>query len=785
MNEADLLSSIPGLTIREKIGSGGMGAVYKAYQPTLDRTVALKTVRPEYVTKAGLELFQREAQVLAKIRHPKIVHILEFHPEYAIPYILMEYVDGIPLDEALRGRPWKEQVALFKEVVATVIGAHDQGVVHGDLKPSNILVDRRSQPFVLDFGLARLTRSQGQLPDGPKASGGTPAFLAPEVLGGGPSTFQSDVFALGVTLYFLLTGVLPFRGQMFALEGDPRLPLEHNPNIPEPLQRICLKAMEFNPDERYQTAEMLHADLARFQAGKAIYVRPTLYKTGLDGRIQNHLADLQLWEKEGLVSQREMDVLVLPYDQLRGQDSPWLSETRRVLTGPMLMRIGAWLVLAGVLLWPVFFWSKLSQTERVATAAVPTGVMATLGAWFLLHKNRRNALACLGSFAMLHFVLVLVLFSEFGWLRFPQPPLWELWGSAVKHGLPKDREFQLLRGIQDEMHRPGEIPEALRQRQAQLDELEKLEANLRSLDVFILSNSQILASLAMVTMCLALLMFLLKAPFLAPWLTAAILGLTSAGLLLVGDKARLLTEDIAWVAVHYLGVSAMLFFVGWYIEERTTPRVARYFYWTGTILFVLAAVAIAAFGTQEWFKEKLSLQNKIFNFWLMAYSVPFFLCGFLSERYGTEGQRNLAWFYYYLFPMFLFFPLNVLVGEGWELISLGGKPLDTYEAAYLLACIALLALGRFLHTKVFILVGLWGIVFFVFRMTFRHLQDYLSWPWVVGLLGGALVVVGIMLPLWIQRRRDGVRLQRKAALAAGPTLPSTYEAETLPMQGST
>src|SRR5262245_20129142 len=131
MNESDLLGNIPGLTIRERIGAGGMGAVYKAYQTVLDRTVALKTVRREFLTKEGLELFQREAQALARIRHPRIVQVLEFHPEHQLPYILMDYVDGIPLDEALRGRSWKDQAALFLEVVATVMGAHENGVVHG------------------------------------------------------------------------------------------------------------------------------------------------------------------------------------------------------------------------------------------------------------------------------------------------------------------------------------------------------------------------------------------------------------------------------------------------------------------------------------------------------------------------------------------------------------------------------------------------------------------------------------------------------------------------------
>src|SRR4051794_32792941 len=138
MPENETLGAIPGLEIREKIGGGGMGAVYKAYQIALDRLVALKTVRPEQLNEQGLNLFQREARLLAKCNHPNIVQILEFHPEHPVPYFLMEYVDGLPLDDALRGRGYKEITQVFQVVVSTVAAAHEVGVAHGDLKPANI-----------------------------------------------------------------------------------------------------------------------------------------------------------------------------------------------------------------------------------------------------------------------------------------------------------------------------------------------------------------------------------------------------------------------------------------------------------------------------------------------------------------------------------------------------------------------------------------------------------------------------------------------------------------------
>src|SRR5215213_6152927 len=109
MSTSELSGDFPGLEVREKIGSGGMGAVFKAYQPALDRVVALKTVRPEFLTPDGLRQFRREARLLARCTHPNIVRILEFRPDPPVPHFLMEYVDGLPLDQALKGRTWADK----------------------------------------------------------------------------------------------------------------------------------------------------------------------------------------------------------------------------------------------------------------------------------------------------------------------------------------------------------------------------------------------------------------------------------------------------------------------------------------------------------------------------------------------------------------------------------------------------------------------------------------------------------------------------------------------------
>ncbi len=782
MTESEVFKTIPGLEIREKIGGGGMGAVFKAYQVALDRVVALKTVRSEYLTSEGLRLFQSEARLLAKCNHPSIVRILEFHPEHAVPYFLMEYVDGVPLDQALHGRPWKERVTLFKEVVATIASAHEFGVVHGDLKPANILVDRRGKPHILDFGLGRLTRADKPREGATEPYGGTPAFLAPELIEGrSPPSTLSDIYALGVTLYLLLTGVLPYATMDHARWGNAKLPLEHDPDIPEPLQRICLKAMERDPQDRYQTAEQLERDLERFLEGKPIFSRPTRYYQELEGRVSNHLTELQMWEQEGFISRRERDLVAKPYAGLLTPDSPWLSELRKILTGPLLIRVGAWFFLLSAVLWPVFYWSRLDRFSRVASAGAPTLLMAILGTIYLILRNRRYALACLGSFTLLLLVFEVVLLSEFKWLRYPQRPEWELWGHRI-YGPAAPR--------------PGpNIERVPRRDSAENDELEQgparrgqpdrgvpppgamegpwLERHLDSLErtEFILSNSQIFSAALTVTLCIALLMTLLRSGFFAPWLVVALFLLFIATMLLVGDKERLLNNKVAWVCLHFVGFSVGLLLLGALLEWVTTVRVGKPFYRTALGILVVAGVLLAGFGTEEWFEEVWRFDNETFNFWLMAYSVPFFVAAWLAERYGSEGQRTLSGFLYLLVPIFLLLPLHLLFWHGPKLFTIGAREVQLYEALYLAACVLLLVFGRWLNLETFLIAGLWGLAVWVFRVTARHFDDYLSWPLGVGISGGVLIALGVWRSWSSEPQPEDYR--RRAKKPAPPEIPPT------------
>ena len=263
--------------IIKKLGHGGMGAVYLAHDTKLDRRVALKV--PKFSPDSdpeNLERFYREARATATIHHPNLCPLHDVGEFNGIPYLTMAYIEGWPLSHFVRPDkrlPQAGTAALVRTVALAIAEAHKLGIIHRDLKPGNILVDKRGQPIVMDFGLARwvnadkddvrLTKSGSIL--------GAPIYMSPEQVYGdvenmGPSC---DVYSLGVILYELLTGRLPFEGNTTAvlaktLMQTPTPPSKHRPDLDPRLEAICLKAMAKQINERFATMTEMAAALADF-----------------------------------------------------------------------------------------------------------------------------------------------------------------------------------------------------------------------------------------------------------------------------------------------------------------------------------------------------------------------------------------------------------------------------------------------------------------------------------------------------------------------------------------
>ncbi len=263
------------------LGEGGMGRVFRAQDVRLKRRVALKFFRValESVAKA----FLREAQSQARIDHPNVAKVFEAGEQEGIPYLSMQYVHGPTLSEAAPSLDLQDKVELVRQAALGVHAAHRLGIVHRDLKPGNILLEREEQgawkAFVVDFGLAR---DLSDAPSGMTALMGTPAFMSPEQIEG-PSVLvgpHSDVYALGVTLYGLLAGRLPFLGTNQAeifrkiIEEDSPSLRKVDPSLPRELEAIVQHCMERDVLKRYDSALDLAEDLQRFLDGRPVLASP-------------------------------------------------------------------------------------------------------------------------------------------------------------------------------------------------------------------------------------------------------------------------------------------------------------------------------------------------------------------------------------------------------------------------------------------------------------------------------------------------------------------------------
>ncbi len=251
-----------------KLGGGGMGMVFLAWEPDLARWVALKFLR-SLADEQALAFFRREAQLAAALDHPNIAKIYEIGEHEGAPYIAMEFVDGTTLSAAKLSAA--ERVTATTTVAEAVAFAHSRGIIHRDLKPSNVMVDRQGHVFVLDFGLAKEIAVDAPSLTGTNAVLGTPNYMAPEQARG-QATAQSDVYSIGAILYELSTGRPPFVGDTSSdvlvqvLSVEPIWPRRLSPGIASDLEAIILRALEKDPRRRYPGVPALLEDLRAFQA---------------------------------------------------------------------------------------------------------------------------------------------------------------------------------------------------------------------------------------------------------------------------------------------------------------------------------------------------------------------------------------------------------------------------------------------------------------------------------------------------------------------------------------
>lgn len=276
----------------EEIGRGGMATVYKALQPSLNRFVALKVLPshfahdPEFVTR-----FRREALAVAKLRHPNIVQVYNFHEEDGLFYLAMEYVEGGSLFDLMKKAgplPLKFTAEITGQVAAALHHAHQKGFIHRDIKPSNILLTAERQAVLTDFGITKAVEGT-KLTKTANFSGGTSEYISPEQAKGIAVDGRSDLYSLGIVWYEMVTGHCPFeKGNPFAvihsqIYDEPPKPTAYNPEISEDTEKTILKLLEKDPDQRYRNGKQLIADINKLDLPE---IRdedfPTLIRSRLD-----------------------------------------------------------------------------------------------------------------------------------------------------------------------------------------------------------------------------------------------------------------------------------------------------------------------------------------------------------------------------------------------------------------------------------------------------------------------------------------------------------------------
>ncbi len=264
--------------IRELIGVGGMANVYHCYDTIDAREVAIKIMKDEFLDNEDfIRRFKNESKAIAVLNHPNIVRVYDVSFGDMIQYIVMEYIDGITLKEYIDMQgvlDWKQTVHLTTQILRALQHAHENGIVHRDIKPHNIMLLQDGTIKVTDFGIARFSSNATRTMT--EQAIGSVHYIAPEQARGDKTDGKTDIYSVGVMMYEMLTGTLPFDADsavsvaLMQLQTTPKRPRDVNPDIPEGLEEITVKAMQKNPADRYQSAVEMLSDIERFRLNPSI-----------------------------------------------------------------------------------------------------------------------------------------------------------------------------------------------------------------------------------------------------------------------------------------------------------------------------------------------------------------------------------------------------------------------------------------------------------------------------------------------------------------------------------
>jgi len=687
-----------------KVGQGSAGQVFQAVDTVLERLVAVKFLLQKTAAAESSAENWREARLMSQLNHPNIAQIYEVGELDSQRFIVMEWVDGLPISEAWKGLQTEQRLRMYLGILDAVGAAHRRGIVHRDLKPSNILVSSELKPKVLDFGIALEASASESLETA--VYRGTPAYSAPEQITRPVRIFPAtDVFALGVLLYQLLTDVLPFPqtkpDELFeAIRSKyPELPTAIAEKIPISLQNICLKALEKEPDKRYLNAQALCDDINRYLRGERVWSTPSFLADKIQQEVFYHRQKLTVWRDNKLLTEREHDKLDRIYERMVAPPDPSIIEARELSLSQVCLYLGGWISVLGSFVLFYSDWTSIPTVLQPAPAMLVTTAMIILGIRMWKKKESRLAVGFLATSNLLIPITILLMLGQWKILH---PDTFHLGSETIAEGLESEG-----------LH-------------------------------LVVGNLQLFLSASLWLGFSALFLRITRSSIFVLFSTIAFLALLTVCYVIGGMLDEPWGQDV--VAGRYLYPGLGLFAIGILADRRRLTHYAIPPCIIGLVLIVGSLSLIAAsrntlFGWL-WSRPDSILEEAeqiglsfIFNglFYLALAS--------LCTRMGTVLQRRIAQVLNWMGPLHI---LGMLRGLDFE--DLDNQII--YRILLPIASIAFVFSSVARQMKSFFFSGLAGVAAAVHKFTVEHLDNFFSWPVSLMIVGIVGMLISVLVPRW-------------------------------------
>jgi serine/threonine protein kinase len=700
-----------------KIGEGAAGNVFQVADTVLDRLVAVKFLRKKIATNNAESKQWHEARLMSQLNHPGVAQVYEIGEIEEQRFIVMEWVDGLPLTDAWKDLPLQQRLNIYLNVLNAISAAHARGIIHRDIKPSNILVGSDHKPKVLDFGIALET----QYLSGVKQNvyRGTPAYTAPEQVTAPIQIFPAtDVFALGILLYELLTDTLPFpqtdpKKLFEAIKTQhPELPSAIRQKVPISLQNICLKALEKDPQNRYSTARDLADDINRYLRGEKVWSRPSFLSDKIQQEVFYHRQKLKVWRDNDLLTEKEFDRLENIYERVISPPDLSIIEARKLSFSQVCLYFGGWIVVIGSFVLFYKTWENIAPFFRPLPAVAATALMIILGTAMWKRSESRLAVGFLSTANLLVPITLLLTLAQWDLLLPDNYP----WGTESISSILKEMESYVIVG------------------NAQLY-FSSLCWFAFSLFFLRLTRSSIFVFFGIIS-------------FLA-WLTSCYI---IAGMIGIVNELDPWAPEI--IAGRYLYPGIGFFVLGVILDRRKLIHFAWPLCMAGLIMIVISLSVIAVsdttiFGWLLRWKPKFleDDESRLLSFTFNGL-VYLGLAG-VCRSLGTRLQRALASILNWLGPIHVLGTLRILDLDD---VVISESHALVYRILLPIASLGFVFGSVARQMKSFFFSGLAGTATAVQRFTAEYMKNYFAWPVSLIIIGIIWMLVSWRAPLWRANR---------------------------------